>query len=773
MTRAFFGIVLVLGALPLGAQDAPPAGTDDFFSGRVDLGLIQKDVDTISSKFLEYRDIPNGVVAPFFRLNGEQDGLRYDLAGQFLQQTDQRYRLRVEKGWFRLDGDYNTIPHRFGNGGKTLEQETSDGVFRISPTLQAAHQTIIGPPSSRINYTFLNNLVTPSLNAAEPDVDLALDRERSRLVASARPGEGEIDVTLAYFRERRTGDRANAGTAFGFSNVVETPEPVGYLTQDVGADAELAGDWGVARAGVHYNWFRNNVPTLAFDNPFRAVDSTDPNAYQAPGSGSTGGPRFGVVALPPDNEAVTGTAAATVKIGKRSRAGADVAIGRWSQDSTNFIPYTTNTAITSPFNATDPSRLPAQRLDGKIDTTALNAYFNTRPVDGLSFNLRFRRYDLDNKTTQIPLPGYVRFDAVWEAIPRISVPYSYANDRFDAIVAYDWDKVSIEGGYRWTGNDRTFRETETTSESTLVASLGIRPNDWMVVRASYERGDRSYDGLEIERSEEASFQIHGTPVNLYAIPDHDPALAATYNSFQCGGAPCNIRYDQAPRKSDRFTALAQASPGSGKTTFGLSWNYYKDDYDESRYGLTLFKYNAITVDVDYTPSEKWSLYGFYTWEDLDDDLRGRQSGSSISANALDDWTSVVRDKTNSFGAGATLSFVPEKWTANLFARWQKTDGNNDLDAPVGGAPYNARTAVGGVTDIAAYDDTEIVALNGELRYQFRKAWALTFGGWFEDYTSEDAQTTGIVNYAPGSFFLAANDGSYQAWWGYLKLSYRW
>jgi hypothetical protein len=81
--------------------------------------------------------------------------------------------------------------------------------------------------------------------------------------------------------------------------------------------------------------------------------------------------------------------------------------------------------------------------------------------------------------------------------------------------------------------------------------------------------------------------------------------------------------------------------------------------------------------------------------------------------------------------------------------------------------------VGGVTDIAAYDDTEIVALNGELRYQFRKAWALTFGGWFEDYTSEDAQTTGIVNYAPGSFFLAANDGSYQAWWGYLKLSYRW
>ena len=255
-----------------------------------------------------------------------------------------------------------------------------------------------------------------------------------------------VDVKLAYFRERRTGDRAAAGTSFGFSNVVENPEPVGYLTQDIGADAELAGSWGVARAGVHYNWFQNNITGLAFDNPFRATDSTDPSAYQAPGSGSTGGPRYGLVALPPDNEAVTGTAAATIKVGKSSRAGADIAIGHWSQDTTDFIPYTTNTAITSPFPATDPSRLPAQRLDGSIDTTSFNAYFNSRPADRVSFNLRFRRYDLENKTTRISFPGYVRFDAVWEDIPRISVPYGFTNDRFDAPVSFDVGKVTLEGG---------------------------------------------------------------------------------------------------------------------------------------------------------------------------------------------------------------------------------------------------------------------------------------------------------------------------------------
>ena len=763
---ALAGLLTALAAGPVLAQgtDKP----DDFFSGGADLSLIQKDVDTTSSKFLEYRDIPNGLALPFFRLDGQKNGFRYDLAGQFLQQSDQRYQLRLEKDWFRLDGDYNTIPHRFGNGGKTLEQETSPGVFQISDTLQQTYQTIIGPPKPSITYDFLNKLVTPSLNATAADTDLMLDRERSRLGARFTPGD--LDLRVSYYRERRTGDRANAGTSFGFGNVVETPEPLGYLTQDIGADGEVKGTWGVARAGVHYNWFKNNITSTSFDNPFRATDSTDPSAYTAPASGSTGGPSYGRVSLPPDNDAVTVTGAVTFKLGQKSRAGADAALGYWSQDTTNFIPYTTNTAITSPFNATDPSKLPAQRLDGKIDTTSFNAYLNSRPVDNLSLNLRFRRYELDNKTARISFPGYVRFDAVWEAIPRISVPYGYTNDQFDATVGYDFGKASLEGGYRWTARDRTYRETEKTTENAGHVSLDLRPNDTFVLRASYERANRGYSGLEIGASEDASFTTPTAPTNLLAIPSNDPAYAAIYQSFGCGSAVCNLRYDQAARHSDRASAQLQASPGSGKATFGLSWNYNKDDYYETVYGLTLFKYNTISADFDYSPSGQWSLYAFYSWEQTNDDLHGRQSGATVSANPLDDWTSTVKDVVNSVGAGATLNFVPDKWSANLFLRWQKVDGNNAIAAPPGGAPANARP--GGVQSIPAYDDTKIVGVNAELRYQLRKAWAFGLGVWYEKYDVNDAQSTGIINYVPGAFFLAANDGNYRAWWGYLKMSYR-
>ena len=34
-------------------------------------------------------------------------------------------------------------------------------------------------------------------------------------------------------------------------------------------------------------------------------------------------------------------------------------------------------------------------------------------------------------------------------------------------------------------------------------------------------------------------------------------------------------------------------------------------------------------------------------------------------------------------------------------------------------------------------------------------------------------TTGLLNLYPSAFFLAANDGSYNATVGYLRLNYRW
>jgi hypothetical protein len=70
--------VLALAVSAFAQQAAPqpaptPAAVEvpDFRTGTVTFGLQQYDVDTVSSKFFEYRDLPNGGTAPWFSFQGK------------------------------------------------------------------------------------------------------------------------------------------------------------------------------------------------------------------------------------------------------------------------------------------------------------------------------------------------------------------------------------------------------------------------------------------------------------------------------------------------------------------------------------------------------------------------------------------------------------------------------------------------------------------------------------------------------------------------------
>ena len=736
-------------SVALGQAESAPQG---FTLGRIDFGVQGTEVDTDSSKFREYRELPNGPVLPFLRLFGEQK-VRYDVIVENGFQDDARYRLFADIGPIRIAGDYNLIPHRFGNDGKTLLHETSRGVLVIDDTIQRSNQTALeaqfAANRNAINFGFLSNLVAPQLAAAN-EVDVALLRRRGSLEVGLTP-DRPFDVKVSYFQERRTGDR-QAGTSFGFGNVVESLEPIEYRTEDWGISAEVARPWGLVRGAAHYNTFENDVDALLFDNPFRVTDSTDPSAYQAPGSASVNGPTRGRVDLSPDNEAVTGSLGVMLRIPVwGSRLTADASTSRWTQNR-RFLPYTVNTAITSPFRADDPANLPQSSLDGEIDVSTLSLFFTSRPTRALGFTARYRVYDLSNDTNRIEFPGYVRFDAVWEEIPRISVPYSYKRTQADAIVSYDIGPATVEGGYRYVGFDRTFRETEATRENILTAAVSLRAFGWAVLRAGFETGDRDRDDYDSLHGEEASFLEPGPGTNL-------PALR---------------RFDQARRDVDRFTGLLQLTPGGGNLTFSLSYFYANEDYSAEevvdasglRYGLIETTYDSFTAEADYSPSDRWNVFGFYTREMNENVQRGRQSGATPSTDSRSDWTSDVRDEVDSFGAGANVVLLPDKLDLRLFGRYQDVEGRNDLFSPPGGTPDVA-------FPIPNFDDTRIWTARADLEYRLAKLWSVVLGGWLERYEVDDSATTGLGNYVPGSFFIAANDGSYKGKVGYVRMSYRW
>jgi len=755
MKRIIFFVLAVLAlALPVLAQEET-----DFNEGEVNLAALQRDSDTTSSKFLEYRDWPQGGFLPFLRLRGKSSDFWYDISGNSVSRKDQRYLLRLQNDNFRIKGSYVGVPHNFGNSGKSLLRPTFESAYRLSDTLQQTFQDYLVLNPTKANYAGILALVTPTLDAAPSDIDLKLTRGRTNLSVAYAPKEASYDFGVTYFHERRSGTRAANGSSFGFSNVVETPEPVRYITQDFAVHGSVNGNWGVARAAIHFNDFKSGdldgdgLLDFEWENPFRGTDSTSGSAYTAPSASTQDGPKTGRLALPPDNKAITTSVGATFKFGAQTRLTVDGAFGQWKQDQSAFIPYTTNTAIVLPDGQNAASAaLPARNLDGKIDTTSLSAFFTTRLAEDFRLNARYRRYDFDNKTGRIRFDeGYVRFDAVLEEIPRISVPYGYTNDYFDAMLVYDFGKASLEGGYKYTRMERTFRESTKTSENGFRLALDVRGTEWVTLRALYELAKRDYDEYDTERSEHASYLEPEDLVN-------QPALR---------------RFDQAKRDLQRFGGTLQIAPPSGKATLLFQYTMTKQDFDkapvpfviepgtEAPLGLVDSDYETFTVEGDFVPSDRATFYAFYSRENIDDFQRGRQSGATLNFNTADTWTSTVADKVDSFGAGADFVLVPEKWDLNLFARWQKADGNNAFTGP------------GNTEDIPLFDDTELTSVWAQLRYHISNAWSVSGGALYEDYTIRDSQTDGTLNYMPGSFFLATNLGNYQAWVGWINLKYSW
>ena len=762
----------------------PAAAAQDFEHITLTFAGLQKDFDTDSSKFLEYRDIPQGAVLPAFRFQGRKGDVRYDLQGLDVTQKDQRYFGLVQNDSFRLQGTFTGIPHNFGNGGRSLLAPLASNEWRLSDTVQQQYQAAIGPPSSSINYTFLSGLVQPGLNAAPAVIDLKLQRNRSNLSLDFTPGNNRFASNVTYLYERRSGTRAANGTSFGFGNVVETPEPLRYITQDVAFTGSYTADWGTARAGLRFNGFRNSFDAFTWDNPFRVTDATDSNAYNAPGSSSTNGPVAGRTSLPPDNTAVTESVGATVRLGSRTRLTADLAFGQWRQNEDPFIAFTTNTAIRTPSGlpaATAP--LPATHLDGKVGTTSLNAFVTSRLSDDVGLHVRYRRYDRNNDTPQYRFEeGYVRFDSVWEEIPRISVPYGYTTDVGDAYVTYGRGALGLEAGFKLNAVKRTFRETEKTTENTFRGAADWRGGNF-ALRGVAEFGSRDFDGYDAAGAEEASF----LPVpGEVQVPANQTVLR---------------RYDQAQRDLVRLGATVDVSPASGK--FGLFASYFHTRYNynqdpvpcqdvelvagqaafcpggvQAPLGLVHDAYDTFTVEATLAPTERVSSYVFYSYEDGDAMQTGRQSGGTLDFNPLNVWTSAQTNKGNTVGAGLDYTLVPEKWFLGVFVRYQKVDGNNDVFLQPGysTAIYSSSslagcTQPGSTCAIPAFDDTKWANITGTLRYQFARKWSAGAGVGFEDYEIDDSQTGNTLNYMPSSFFLQANNRDYRAWVASVGLTY--
>jgi MtrB/PioB family decaheme-associated outer membrane protein len=761
--------VAVLSA-PVFAQSAPPAATaaatpssgaaaqdkdkdaapsTDFQTGDVNLQLTARP-DVGSSKFEEYRDVVRGVSVPAFRLFGSDGGIRFDLRGQNVKQLDERYTGYLKTDFFAVSADYNSIVHRIGNSGRTMLVQQSPGVWRMSPTLQQAFQNIWESTTNanRVFTTFVAPLFTPSIFEGN-SVDVQVLRERTDITVDLAPNQ-PFSAKLNYRREQRHGSGGLSSNYISYQ--IETPSVTEYLTQDVGFNLAVNKPWGSVRGGLHYNWFVDQVPSLVFDNPFRATDALSVTVGTGAAATGVGGPASGRMINPPDNSAYLSQIGTTLKLPDHTRITADVNLGRLAQNA-QFFPYSTNTAIVTPVVVAQTSSLPAQSLNGKIDTTSVVLAATSRPTEPLHLALRYRRYDVDNQTPRLTFPGYVSWDRTFSAGGRINVPYGYTNTRIDASADYDVGRlVTLEGAYRRNTIDRTFRETLQTAENAGSVALIMHVADMANLRAMYEKGSRDYSGLDLGRSEDASFVV--------------PPTGPSANVLATDG---NLRFDQARRDSNRAGIIFDISPGS-MTSFAFTYLHNEDTYNETAHGLQNASYDTYTGEVTISPGEQWNVSAYYTRE---------KNGSAQINNGtnnfpvIDDFTTQLQDTVDTAGVTGVFAISPTKATLNLGGRYQNLVGTASFITNPGSTYQLARSNTGGVQGIPNADNAKILRLDASVDYPLSPKMTLTVGAWYEDYQFSDVDSVGLQNIYPGAFFLALNDGSYHATVGYVRLGYRW
>ncbi len=719
-----------------------------------------------SAKFQEYRDLKDGVTGDLRLWYQQPNGYFLGVGADEIGLDDQRYSLTGGKyGSFRLELGYDQIPHRFAFDAKTLYTGVGTGNLRLSDQLQLTLQGTPNASAAQVNT--LRDFFTGANS---------VDLELLRKTGTANFDLMKFDpffLRVEFSREHREGTRPLFGS-FGFGNTVELPEPIDYDTTQLKLIGEYSKHPLYVNVTYYLSIFENNIGTLSFDNPFRAVDSTAANAYTLT---SGAGPSRGLIDLYPNNVAHTISVTGSLSdLPLRTRVSLTASWG-WRNQDDDLVPFTSNTAIRTgavsgvagepvPFNAFDKGSLPVKSADASQTTSLYSLLVTSRPLEFLNLKGRYRYFEYENDTRRIEFPGHVRTDAVWEPEPEATVPTEFRKHTvgFDAgIDAFRLATVTL--GYTYEKQERTNREVENQDEHSGKVSIDSKPLSWLDLKASYERAERRgrYNFL----------------VPFLATHAGDEPFEPVVPQL-----PFLRKFDQADRDRDRVQFLATVYPFDF-VSFTGSAAYAKDDFVNSAFGLRDARTQTYALDADFAVNDRLNIFVFYSFEKIDSNQKSRQwvpggigdpfsSETGLESNS--NWTADNEDIIHTVGGGVEVALIPKKLGLRLTYSFSKSDGKVRFASPVGTAANDTNPF--DPVSFKDVDDIETHTLNARLTYQIWKGLSVAVGALWERYDISDFNNRGFTNIPTtaaggynGAFFMGTLPKSYDAYVLFTRLAY--
>jgi MtrB/PioB family decaheme-associated outer membrane protein len=718
---------LILAAFGVLNMAAPASAQQEIggmrLEGEAEAGVrffLEEPSKTRSSKFLEYRDINEGLFLQglHLRLFRPDEAYSTEFGGRQWGLQDQEYYLRTGRlGKWEFGFDWDQMRHIFSTNARMLSSETSRGVFTL-PTPRPA----LG----------LHN------SARELD-EISVRWDTAHIFLKVTPTE-DLDLIAEYTRIRKDGDRP-MGMALGSpgSPFIEVLQPLEQTIHDFRLRGTLARERWQIQFGYTLSLFLNDERRIVADNPCFGA------ALPAGCTGAADPVSRGQSSLPPDNMAHTFNLAGGVNLPLRTRLTGNFTYSLRLQNE-SFLPHTINPTLDGNPNLV----LPQKGLNGNAQVFAFNLNATSRPLPlPVVFTAKYRLYDYRDWSDTITFPGHVVNDRTLATDARRAGRWSYSKQ--DASLDARWkiiERLAFTTGVGWERWDRNeHREVPVSDEFSAKGVLDYTPSDWLLVRASYVPSFR-----RIER--------YNTRAHAEHAIEEDATTAAQGQSLLLR------KFDMAERDRQKAELQLQITPIDSMSitpTVAYRW----DDYIRSSLGLQEAKAWSAGVDLNWAPSERLSFFAGYMHEVIYQKQRSR-SRPVVTGTTFDfvdyDWLSVNTDTIDTFHAGFKAGIIPGKLDWKAAGSFATATGRIETRNPIGPTSGPAaQDLTASARPWPAFEDN-LWRVDTSLQYHFSKSWTASLNYIFESFSKHDWRTDSLNPFIPGvaAIWLGNDQKNYAA-----------
>jgi MtrB/PioB family decaheme-associated outer membrane protein len=469
------------------------------------------------AKFYEYRDLRPGPFGDFNVATGSRNGLyEIDAWGFNPGYRDQAYNAYFSKaGEQYLNFGWDQTPHLYSTSASTLFNTNGNALTLANPNIGQQMFTAGGAgwPTAANNAGAIATLNTKAaavgtiINQNVHPTDIGIIRDTASVDYRYTPTDN-WDIRANYSNMRRTGSQVDSVlfTATNTGSRVDVAKPIADTTQNFGVNGEYIGTsvWGQkfnAIVGYNGSVYKDDFLGYTVQNPFCN------NVGLCAGAPGTPTSPLAQMSTTPDNQmnGVTGTLGADLPL--NSRYMGTVSYSGMRQNS-QFLPFSINPValVPSGLPATSLSSLPAQSLNGAINTLMVNNVVTNQVTSDLKTKLSYRYLDYDNQTPQLAIQDWVITDAAspqttghpqYSPVNPLMVGYIRQNAAAEANYR-PVNSVNMGASYNYEHYDFTRFDASSTGESTFKAYTDWKPATWVTMRASAAYGERragNYDYL--------------------------------------------------------------------------------------------------------------------------------------------------------------------------------------------------------------------------------------------------------------------------------------